>query len=266
MPRGPKKHLKRLNAPNHWMLGKLDGIWAPRPSSGPHKLSESLPLSIILRNRLKYALSYKETQMICMEKHVKVDGKVRTDRGFPAGFMDVVQLDATGDAFRLLFDTKGRFHLHRLQAPQNKRVDERNFKLCRVQKLSMSNKTVPYIVTHDGRTIRFADPSIHVNDTVQIDLRTGKITDIIHFEQDTVVMITKGRNRGRVGVIHSIEKHPGSFNIIHIRDRAGQRFATRESNVFVIGRTKADGSLGTSVSLPKAGGLKRSIHDPKARH
>jgi len=33
MARGPKMHLKRLNAPKHWMLDKLGGVWAPRPSS-----------------------------------------------------------------------------------------------------------------------------------------------------------------------------------------------------------------------------------------
>jgi small subunit ribosomal protein S4e len=27
MARGPKKHLKRLNTPKHWMLSKMDGIW-----------------------------------------------------------------------------------------------------------------------------------------------------------------------------------------------------------------------------------------------
>lgn len=38
MPRGPKKHLKRLNAPSHWMLDKLGGIFvracagSPQPS------------------------------------------------------------------------------------------------------------------------------------------------------------------------------------------------------------------------------------------
>ena len=26
-PRGPKKHLKRLNAPSHWMLDKMGGAW-----------------------------------------------------------------------------------------------------------------------------------------------------------------------------------------------------------------------------------------------
>ena len=34
MPRGPKKHLKRLNAPKHWMLDKLGGVFAPKPSPG----------------------------------------------------------------------------------------------------------------------------------------------------------------------------------------------------------------------------------------
>ena len=32
MPRGPKKHLKRLNAPSHWMLDKLGGIFVSSPT------------------------------------------------------------------------------------------------------------------------------------------------------------------------------------------------------------------------------------------
>ncbi|KAH0882634.1 hypothetical protein HID58_058730 [Brassica napus] len=57
--RGMKKHLKRLNAPKHWMLDKLGGAFAPKPSSGPHKSRECLPLVLIIRNRLKYALTYR---------------------------------------------------------------------------------------------------------------------------------------------------------------------------------------------------------------
>jgi small subunit ribosomal protein S4e len=87
MARGPKKHLKRLNAPKSWMLDKLGGVYAPRPSTGPHKLRESLPLTILLRNRLKYAITADEVKKICMQRLIKVDGKVRTDTNFPAGFM-----------------------------------------------------------------------------------------------------------------------------------------------------------------------------------
>lgn len=69
------------------MLDKLGGVFAPRPSTGPHKLRESLPLVIILRNRLKYALTNSEVTKIVMLRTIKVDGKVRTDTTFPAGFM-----------------------------------------------------------------------------------------------------------------------------------------------------------------------------------
>lgn len=60
---------------------------APRPSTGPHKLRECLPLIIFLRNRLKYALTGDEVKKICMQRFIKIDGKVRTDITYPAGFM-----------------------------------------------------------------------------------------------------------------------------------------------------------------------------------
>ena len=70
--RGPRKHLKRLNAPKHWMLDKLGGVFAPRPSTGPHKLRECLPLVVFLRNRLKYALTYDEVKKIVNQRLIKV--------------------------------------------------------------------------------------------------------------------------------------------------------------------------------------------------
>jgi len=67
MTRGAKKHLKRLNAPSHWMLDKLTGVFAPKPSQGPHKQRECLPLIIFLRNRLHYALNGQEVQTILQQ-------------------------------------------------------------------------------------------------------------------------------------------------------------------------------------------------------
>jgi small subunit ribosomal protein S4e len=76
------------------MLDKLGGIFAPRPTPGPHKLRECLPLTILLRNRLKYALTGREVTQILMGRHIKVDGKVRTDSTFPAGFMGMFYLQS----------------------------------------------------------------------------------------------------------------------------------------------------------------------------
>lgn len=95
MARGPKKHYKRIRAPKSWMVSKLGGVYVKRPSEGPHRLRESLPLYVLLKHRLNYALCGREVSMILHDKeaNIKVDHKVRRDEGFPTGFMDVVSIE-----------------------------------------------------------------------------------------------------------------------------------------------------------------------------
>ncbi|KAJ3214205.1 40S ribosomal protein S4 [Dinochytrium kinnereticum] len=254
MPRGQKKHLKRLNAPKHWMLDKLTGTWAPRPSPGPHKLRESLPLVVFLRNRLRYALTGKETKSIVMQRLIKVDGKVRTDHTYPAGFMDVISIDKTGENFRLVYDTKGRFTIHRIGS------EEAKYKLAKVKSVKVGNKGIPYCVTHDGRTIRYPDPAIKVNDTVKFDIESNKVTDFIKFEVGNLAYITGGRNMGRVGVVTHRERHHGGFDIVHIKDALDRQFATRLTNVFIIGQGNKPW-----ISLPKGKGVKLTITEERDR-
>lgn len=192
--------------------------------------------------------------MILNQRLVKVDGKVRTDHTFPAGFMDVVDINKTDEHFRLLFDTKGRYVAHRITA------EEASYKLCRVRRLQFGKRAIPYLVTHDGRTIRFPDPDIKVNDTVMIDIETGKIRDFVKFDIGCLCMVTGGRNVGRVGTIKHKERHKGSFDIVHIQDSAENHFATRISNVFIIGKSGKP-----LVSLPKGKGIKLSILQEQER-
>merc|ERR1719439_574422 len=82
--------------------------------------------------------------------------------------MDVVEIEKTKENFRLLYNTKGKFVLHRISK------DEATYKLCKVKKLMKGPKGVPYCVTHDGRTIRYPDPAVKVNDSIRLDTSTGK--------------------------------------------------------------------------------------------
>merc|ERR1711926_33232 len=198
MARGPKKHLKRLAAPKSWMLDKLGGVFAPRPSTGPHKLRESLPMVVFLRNRLKYALNNSEVTKIVMQRLIKVDGKVRTDPNYPAGFMDVITIDKTGEFFRLVYDVKGRFAIHRITA------EEAQYKLCKVKRVQVGPKGIPFIITR--------------------------------------------------------ERHPGSFDVVHVKDVLGHTFATRLNNIFIIGKgSKA------YISLPRDKGIKLSISEERTK-
>jgi len=246
MARGPKKHMKRIRAPKSWMLDKLGGIFAPRPSQGPHKLNQSIPLAVILQHRLRYALNASDAKHILHDKeaHIFVDGKVRRDDKFPAGFMDVVSVRKTGENFRVMYDIKGRFILRAIKS------DEAKFKLCKVTRKEMGPNRVPYIVTHDGRTIRYPHPDIEVNDTIKIDIESGKVLDFVKFETGNLVFTTQGNNVGRIGVLTSRDRHMGGFDIVHIRDARGHNFATRISNIFIIGKGKAP-----LISLPKDAGI-----------
>merc|ERR1712039_1086474 len=170
-----------------------------------------------------YAITMKEGETIMKQRLIKIDGKTRTDPKFPTGFMDVVQIDKTGENFRIIYDVKGRFTVHRITA------SEAAYKLCRVRAVSTGPKGVP-------------------------DLHTNKVQDIITFEVGNLCMVTGGANAGRVGTMISREKHPGSFDIVHIKDSQGHVFATRLNYVFVIGKGNKP-----FISLPKGKGVKLTI-------
>merc|ERR1712241_705658 len=131
------------------------GVFTCKPSSGPHKTREAMPIALFLRNRLNYALTMKEVTSIMKQRLVKIDGKVRTDHRFPAGFMDVVQLAKVNENFRLIYDVKGRFCVHRITG------EEAKYKLCRI--------------------LRYPAPLVKVNDPIRVDISTNKIMDFIKF-------------------------------------------------------------------------------------
>jgi len=242
--------MKKVAAPKMWYLGKLRGVYATRPSPGPHKLRECIPLNVLLQLRLRYALSRAEAMKIVKDKEglIKVDGKIRRDPRFPLGHMDVLSIEKTNEHFRILMDTKGRFNPHRIDAK------EASFKLCKIVKKVIGKSKIPYVVTHDGRTVRFPHPDISINDTVKINLENGEISSVVKFQNGASCMLTGGNNLGRIGILQSVEKHQGSFDIVHVKDSRGESFTTRISNVIVIGDGKTP-----AISLPKGEGIKLTL-------
>jgi small subunit ribosomal protein S4e len=184
-------------------------------------------------------------------------------------FSDVISIEKSGEHFRLLYDVKGRFTIHRITP------EEATYKLLKVRRVAIGSGAVPHIVTHDGRTIRYPDPAIKANDTVKFDFDQGKITDFVKFDTGNIVMITGGRNMGRAGVIVHREKHIGGFDIVHVKDSLDRTFATRYvysivfhlnklmfpcsvTNIFVIGE-----GIKPWISLPKGKGTKLTISEER---
>ncbi|KFO25216.1 ELL-associated factor 1 [Fukomys damarensis] len=135
----------------------------------------------------------------------------------PLYIVDIKCIDKT-EHFHLIYDTKGRFAVHRIKP------EEAKYKLCKVRKIFVGTKGIPHLVTHDADTICYPDPLIKVNDTIQIDLASGKTTDFINFDTDA----------------------------------NGNSLATQLSNIFVIG--KGDKLW---VSLPQGKGIGLTIAEER---
>merc|ERR1712203_486170 len=97
-----------------------------------------------------------------------------------------------------------------------------------------------------GRTIRYPDPIVKVHDSIQVDISSGKVQDVIKFDSGNLCMITGGRNTGRVGTI------------VHVKDANGHVFATRLGYTFIIGKGNKP-----YISLPKGKGVKLSIAEER---
>lgn len=201
-------------------------------------------------------MTTKESTTIVKNKEglIKIDGKVRRNPRFPLGSMDVITIEKTNEHFRMLLDTRGRFLPHRIDAK------EANFKLCKVLTKKIGKQKVPYITTHDGRTIRFPHPDIQINDSIKLNLTTGEIGTVVKFQNGAAVMVVGGNNIGRIGTLTSVERHPGSFDIAHVRDSLGHVFATRLGNIFIVGDGKEP-----AISIPKGEGIKYTLLEERDR-
>mmetsp|Transcript_110558 Transcript_110558/g.165502 ORF Transcript_110558/g.165502 Transcript_110558/m.165502 type:complete len:91 (+) Transcript_110558:350-622(+) len=89
--------------------------------------------------------------------------------------MDVVSCEKSGENFRLLYDVKGRWSMVDIKS------EEAKFKLCKIKKKLVAANKVPYIVTNDGRTIRYPHPNIEAHDTIKLDIVNNKIVDHVKF-------------------------------------------------------------------------------------
>jgi small subunit ribosomal protein S4e len=220
----------------------------------PSPLNHPQVLDAPCRNHLKLALNGREANIIIQDKEagIKIDNRIRRDVKFPVGIMDVITLAKTNESFRLLYDIKGRFTLTKLKEGEAK------FKLLKVKRRVVGPNKEPYVVTHDSRTIRFPNPEISEGDTVKYDLEKNQIVEFYQNEPGHLAYITAGNNVGRVGSILHVERHLGSYDIVHLRDNNGKSFATRASNLFIIGNKKS------SITLPEREGNYLNILEEKA--
>ena len=209
---GPTLHLKRLNAPRLWKIPRKTVKFTVKPTPGPHKKGEYLPLGVIIRDILGYAKTLKEVRYILSNKMVLVNGKPRVNYRFPVGLMDVLEIPETKEFYRLLVNNKG-FILH----PISKK--ETAVRLCYIiDKTNLKGGHIQ-INLNDGSNIllKVKDPKnpledkYHTRDALLLSNVDNKIKEHIPFKEGAYVLTVAGKNMGYAGIVKKIDRRFGPF-------------------------------------------------------
>ena len=248
--KGESGHLKRKPAPKMWPIHRKEAVWTVMPKPGPHSISRSLPLAIIVRDMLGFAKTAKEAKNIISQGKITVDGKVRRDERFLVGLMDVISILDAKKSYRVLPSKKGLF-LHPIGA------DETAFKLCRIENKTVVKGGNMHLDLHDGSNslINVSDSQnpeevvYHTLDVLKLSVPDRELLEYTKLIVGAPAIVIGGKNMGKSGKVATIEKKSDKKRrnlLVTLKDVNGNQFQTILDFVFILGDTES------SISLPEA--------------
>jgi len=198
------KKLKRQMAPMFWGINRKEKRFVITVRPGSHPKNNSIPTAVLLRDTLKKVKTLREAKSSIYGGKVKVDGIIQKSLHHSIGLMDVVELEGITDVYRLV-----PYNGHLLE-PIKINAAEKSKKLVKVKSKTTNKGGKTQLGFHDGRTI-ITDINANVNDTCLLQIPEQKILDVIKFEKNSRVIVTRGINAGRIGLINEIKQ--GTFTL-----------------------------------------------------
>ncbi|UCG95561.1 MAG: 30S ribosomal protein S4e [archaeon] len=220
-------HQKRLSVNVFYpMKKKVKERFVVSPRPGPHRKEESIPLLSLLRDVLGYCDSAKEARHIVKSGKVMVDGKVRKDHKYPVGIFDVIEIPEIKRSFRMV---PGKKWLGLVE------IDDQDLKLCKIKDKRIIKGGRLQLSLHDGKTLITKRGEYATGDSVLISLPKLEIKKHIKRDKDSMCLLTKGNNRGKIGRLKGIRKTHGSKPNLASVEVDQKKVDVPEDFVFIIG-------------------------------
>ncbi len=223
------KHLKRLAVPRSWVIPRKTNVYTTKPRPGAHPVERGLPISTIIRDYLKLAATGREARRVVSAGDVLVDGRIVKDPKFAVGFMDVVAVPKTKQAWRVFIDEKARLRLVPIDDKQAA------FKLCQINSKTTISGGRTQLNLHDGRNLLVKKDDYKTGDVLRLELPSQKILGHFPLGAGAQVLITDGRHAGEVAPVKAIEvTRSHKPNLIHLTSGEAS-FTTIKPYAFPIG-------------------------------
>ena len=191
------KKLKRQMAPMFWGINRKDKRFVITVRPGSHPKNNSIPSAVLLRDTLKQVKTLREAKSSIYGGKVKVDGVIQKSLHHSIGLMDVIELEGVTDVYRLV-PKDGH-----ILVPIKINPDEKSKKLVKVKSKTTIKNGQTQLGFHDGRSI-LTDMDVNVSDVCLLQIPKQKILNVIKFEKNSQVIVTRGINAGRVGIVNEI--------------------------------------------------------------
>ncbi len=193
-----KRHLKRLNAPRTWPISRKENKWVTRSYPGPHKLKESMPLNIILKDLLGYTKTTKEVKNILNNKEILIDKIPRKEIKFPVGILDIIEIPKTKEYFLFLLNKKGKFFLDKID---EKKAEVKYLKIINKKVLKKNRLQINF---YNGNNLLTENKEYNIGDTLLMNLKDKKIIKHLKLEKGATVYLTGGKYVGLTGSVERL--------------------------------------------------------------
>ncbi len=248
---GGSRSIKGITAPQFWPIERKLRPWTPKPSPGPHKAEQSLPLLIVLRDILKYAETSKEAIKIINEGKIKVDGKVVKDYKYPLSAMDVLEIPENDEYYRVIPYPIDYLRLYKITK------EEASLKPVRIENKTVVKGNNVQLNLSGGRNILLQfkegekkEVPYKTLDTLLITLPNQDIKEHIPFQIGDYALVIWGKNVGRLGRLVSINRQWGrKSSTATLEGKNGKRIQTILDYILIVGKEKPVISLPGEVEL-----------------
>lgn len=232
-------HITRKEAPWFLKISKKEYKWTVRVNPGPHPLSKSIPLAIILRDYLNLALTLREAKKIISDGKVAVDGVIRRDYRFPIGLMDIISIPEA-KLYYLMAPDRARY-----MVPIAITEDQSKYKLVRILNKTAVKGGKIQLNLEDGRNIlisREESNKYPTLATLKIEIPSQNILAAYPLAENMYGIIIGGKNIGVHGKIVKIRRAAykvRKYSVVTIQTQ-NETYETNLENVMVIGENSPD--------------------------
>lgn len=216
-------HVKRKSAPRTWVVPRKGTKYLTSPYPG--KSAElSMPLNLILRDVLKLSNNRKESRMLLNDGNVLVNGKAVKTEKFSVGLFDVVSIPKAGKNYRAMINEKKKFDIEEVKDSETK---NKVYKV--IGKTSLNGKKLQ-VNLFDGRNILSDEKEkMSINDSVLIDLESGKIVKYLPLKEGAKAYIFGGTHLGQTGIVGKVADKKSV--VVKIKNK---EYSIRPQNVYVV--------------------------------